>query len=94
MENVLRTPWRAEENSYYGLWDVIDCDGKKIAWNKTEKVARLIAVAPELNLACLAATEQVQALRDAVSTLESILYTILEPISLELDWSPSERRLT
>jgi len=85
MENVLRTPWRVEKHFCYGLWDVIDCDGKRVVESKTERVARLIAVAPKLNEACLAAAEQVQALRNAVSTLESTLYAILEPISLELD---------
>ena len=88
MENVLRTPWTVEKNFCYGLWDVIDCDGNRIVESKTGEVARLIAAAPELNVACLAAAEQVQALRNAVSALESTLYAILEPMTLTEDWSP------
>ncbi len=86
---MLRTPWRIEPTDRWpGLFTVRDCDNNIVAAAKIEEVAKLIATAPRLNMACLAAAEQVQALRNAVSALESVLYAILEPISLPPDWSP------
>lgn len=83
MKNVLRTPWQVEENSRHpGLFNVYDCDGNLIVIAKIEEVARLIVAAPGLNVACLAAAEQVQALRNACSALENALYGVLEPMTL------------
>ncbi len=74
MENKLRTPWKVEPTDRWrGLFTVRDCDGYVVAITKIKEVADLIAVAPKLNVACLAAGEQVQVLRNAISALESTL---------------------
>ena len=86
MENVLRTPWRVEPvDGWRGLFTVRDCANNIVAAANIEEVAKLIATAPGLNMVCLAAAEQVQALRNAISALEDALYGILEPMTLPLD---------